>query len=118
MQDNKKTKNYVEQRDGLRAERSLAVRHRLVRQGRKIVDGAWSRSETSNMSVSGLLFVSPVEYKVADRIELEIVLTEMIEIYSGLAEVLRVSHLPGGGYQIAVKYIDDRKRSRPARRHL
>lgn len=108
----------VERRNGIRADRVVAVRHRLVKSGGKSrAPVTWSLSETKNMSVSGLLFLSPMAYKVGDVLELEVVMSGMIDIYNGQAQVVRVAG-SGHSYEVAVKYIEKKVPARPAKSHL
>lgn len=107
----------VERRDGVRANRVIAVSHRLVRRGKRAVNSVWSLSTTRNMSVSGLLFMSPVAYKAGDLLELEVVMSGMIEVYCGPAQVVRVVESSAASFDIAVKYVELKARSRSASRH-
>ncbi len=108
-----------ERRNGERAVRVVAVRHRLIKRGAKKLDAIWSLSTTKNMSISGALFMSPVEYKKNDFLDLEIVMSGVIDIYKGKAEVVRAVQ-SGPSFDVAVKYIKlEQKKpvSRSAKKH-
>ena len=111
-------KNFVDRREGVRANRVVAVKHRLVKRSGKKQPGVWSLSSTKNMSVSGLLFMSPVPYKLGDMIELEVVISGVIEIYNGLAKVIRIHESSGRSFDVAAKYVEVAFKRRPAKSHL
>lgn len=103
-----------ERRSGERAARVVAVRHRLIKRQAKRIDDVWSLSNTKNMSFSGVLFMSPVEYKQGDLLDLEIVMSGIIDIYRGKAQVIRVV-ASGSSFDVAVKYVDvNLKEKKPA----
>ncbi len=103
-----------ERRSGERAVRVVAVRHRLIKRGAKKLDAIWSLSTTKNMSISGALFMSPVEYKRKDLLDLEIVMSGVIDIYKGKVEVVRAVQ-SGPSFDVAVKYIDMKQKRSIAR---
>lgn len=111
-------KKGIERRGSLRASRVVAVKHRLFKRGRNKSESVWSLSSTKNMSVSGLLFMSPVPYEPGDVIELEVVMSGMIDIYSGLAQVVRIHESSATAFDVAAKYVEVKFKSRPAKRHL
>jgi hypothetical protein len=98
--------NYEERRDSIRAKRIVTVKHRRVKHKGKSVNGKWQVSLTENMSLSGLLFVSPVGYDKGDVIEIEVVMSGILDIFKGFGEVIRSSSQKGGHYYIAVRYVD------------
>jgi hypothetical protein len=121
MKSGKRSKSIEERRQGLRADRVIALQHRLVKRGGRKAEAVWSLSTTRNMSYSGLLFMSAQPYKEGDVIELEIVLAGMIDIYNGLAEVVRVRSIESDQYDIGARYIhvkfQPRTASRKAKTH-
>ena len=98
---------YVEERrDSIRAKRIVSVRYRLVkRQGRK-ASGPWQVSLTQDMSASGLLFVSAINYDKGDWVEVQVVMSGILDIFNGFGQVVRSTRQKGGFYYVAIKYVD------------
>ena len=113
-----KEQELIDRRNGVRANRVIAVKHRLIKRGSRKQATVWSLSTTKNMSVSGILFMSPVEYHVGDHIELEVVLSGMIDVFNGTAEVVRARAASFNSFDIAAKYIEPKIKNRSAKRHL
>ncbi len=84
------TNSVEDRRHGVRVKRVIAIRHRLYKRNRKISEGEWTLSTTEDMSISGILFVSPNEYKSDDIIQLEVKLSGILDIFNGYAKVVRV----------------------------
>ena len=96
-----------------RAPRILSIRHRLHKRKGNTVDAPWYVSMTQDMSVSGILFKSAAPYLIDDIIELEVVLSGVLDIFRGFARVVRVEKGKAGvGYPIAVTLIDLKKKVR------
>ena len=96
-----------ERRRAIRAPRILSIRHRLHKRKGQVVDYPWYVSITENMSVSGILFNSAAPYFVGDTIELEVVLSGVLDIFKGYAKVVRVQKKDSGViYAVAVTLID------------
>ena len=108
-------KSYEERRDSVRAKRIITVRHRVVEHNAKKVDSMWQLSTTENMSLSGLLFVSALSYHVGDVVELQVVMSGVLEIFNGYGKIIRSSRNKGGYYLVAVKYVNLKTRKRPAK---
>ena len=98
--------NFEERRDCIRAKRIVTVRHRLAKHKGRPVKGHWQMSVTEDMSLSGLLFVSAIAYEKDDTVELEVVMSGLLDIFKGYGQVVRFTREKGGHYYIAVKYID------------
>jgi len=111
-------KNIVERRAAVRADRRLAIQHRLFRSNSRKFNAEWLLSTTKNMSVTGLLFISHVPYKVGDIIELEVTMSGVIEVIKGFAKVVRVVKGTPQSYDIAVKLVELKARSRSAKSHI
>ncbi len=107
--------NYEERRDSVRAKRIITVRHRLVKHHNRKVDSMWQLATTENMSLSGLLFTSALPYHVDDIIELQVVMSGILDIFNGFGKIVRSSRNKGGYYHVAVKYVDLKSRRRPAK---
>lgn len=99
-------KETQERRDSVRTRRIITVRHRLVKHKNRQVNGAWQTSVTENMSLSGLLFVAPVAYQVGDHLEVEVVMSGILDIFKGYGEVVRLVRHKAGHYHVAIKYVD------------
>jgi hypothetical protein len=111
-------KSVAERRAAVRANRTLTIQHRLFRSHSSKFVTEWLLSTTKNMSVTGLLFFSHVPYKVGDIIELEVTMSGVIEVLKGFAKVVRVIKNAPVSYDIAVKLVDLKPRSRSAKSHL
>jgi len=108
--------SFDERRDSIRAKRIITVRHRLVKHNNRKTDSMWQLATTENMSLSGLLFVSALAYHLGDIVELQVVMSGVLDIFNGYGKVVRVSHKKGGHYHVGVKYVDLKpKRHRPAK---
>lgn len=97
---------YDEKRDSIRAKRIVTVHHRLAKHKGKKVSSPWQVSMTENMSYSGLLFVSAIEYEQGDLIEVEVVMSGVLDIFKGFGEVVRSVKNKNKFYHIALKYVD------------
>ena len=109
------SKSYEERRDSIRANRIITVRHRLVRRKKRKALSIWQVAATENMSLSGLLFISALPYESGDIVELQVVMSGILDIFNGYGKVLRVSRKRGGAFQVAVKYVDLKTKRRPAK---
>ena len=108
--------SFEERRDSVRAKRIITVRHRLVKHNGRKAEGMWQLASTENMSLSGLLFVSGIPYHIGDVVELQVVMSGVLDIFNGYGKIVRFSRNRGGYYQVAVRYIDLKARSRSAKR--
>ena len=102
-----------ERRDSVRAKRIITVRHRLVKHAGRKVSSPWQMSVTEDMSLSGLLFVSAIPYEKGDLVEVEVVMSGILDIFNGYGEVVRLSHSKGKHYYIAIKYVDLKHKTKP-----
>ena len=107
--------SHEERRDSIRANRIITVRHRCVKHGSKKVNGTWQISTTENMSLSGLLFVSALNYAVGDIVEMQVVMSGVLDIFNGYGKVMRTSRNKGGYWHVGVKYVDLKPKPRPAK---
>lgn len=108
-------KSFEERRDSIRASRIITVRHRLARHKKRKAQSIWQVATTENMSLSGLLFTSALPYECGDVVELQVVMSGILDIFNGYGKVLRVSRKRGGAFQVAVRYVDLKTRRRPAK---
>lgn len=108
----------IERRNGERVSRVVAIRHRLIKRGGRKAPSVWSLSTTKNMSHSGLLFLSAVPYRKGDVLEIQVVMSGVIDIYRGLAEVMRVTEVGNTSFDVGVKNILPKRPPRKAKTHL
>ncbi len=109
-------RSFEERRDSARARRIITVRHRLVeRKDAKRVESQWQLSTSENMSLSGVLFVSVSTYSIGDIVELQVVMSGVLDIFNGYAKVMRVVKHKGGYFHVGVKYVDLKLKKRPAK---
>lgn len=112
--------SFEERRESIRAKRIVSVQHRLYKHKGKKVVSPWQVSMTEDMSFTGLLFVSAVAYEVNDIVEVKVVMSGLLDIFKGYAQVVRQIKRKGDFYHIAVKYVDFKKpktKSRSAKSH-
>jgi hypothetical protein len=111
-------KKVLERRGAIRAKRRLAIQHRLIRSRSKQLLTEWSLATTKDMSVTGILFTSNVPYRVNDVVEVEVTMSGVIEIFKSFARVVRVIKNNTSTFDIAIKLVDLKPRSRSAKSHL
>lgn len=111
----------AENRKSIRAERSFDIRHRLSKQNRQRVIEPWIMSKTKDISSSGICFASPVLYQKDDILDIEVMTAGIIEVYKGLAKVVRIQE-QWGHYYTALMFIEKKdivpKKHRYAKKHL
>jgi len=110
-----KKNSFEERRDSVRAKRIITVRHQLVKHNNRKVKSAWQLATTKDMSLSGLLFVSAVPYHLGDILELQVVMSGVLDIFNGFGKVMRASRNKAGYYQVGVKFVDLKSKRRPAK---
>ena len=101
-----------ERRQFVRAKRILSVRHRLHQRKGRPMHEFWYLSTTEDMSVNGLLFTSAMPYIKGDIVEIEIVMSGVLDIFRGFGRVIRVTKKESGAfYNVAVQYVDIKGKS-------
>lgn len=113
-----KKKTDQERRGSVRADRVVAIRHRLHQAAVKKSEDHWGLSTTKNMSLTGLLFWSESPYKIGDIVEVSVTMSALIDIFQGFAEVVRVVERSASSYDIAVRFVQMKTASRRAKSHL
>ncbi len=86
----KKT-DFKEKRRHARARHVVTIYHRLHRKAEasaSLLD--WNLSLTENISAGGVLFDSAVRYAPGNILDLRIVMSGALDIYSGLGKVVRI----------------------------
>jgi len=105
-----------ERRQGIRAKRVLAIQYRLFKRNRKKAEHEWQLSTTHDMSYSGVAFFSGLTYASGDILEVRIAISGILDIYDGLAEVVRVSKKKKDAfYLVAVMLTGPKPRKRKAK---
>ncbi len=103
----KAKQNTMERRQAVRAKRVLSIQFRLVKSRSKNADTRWYISSTHDMSAHGVAFLSEVPYRIGDIIELNTVMSGVIDVAKGYGQVKRVEEKArGAAYLIAVKFIN------------
>ena len=113
-------RNSEERRKYIRAKRILSIRHRLSqRAGKMGEDDLWHMSLTEDMSAGGILFTTNILYEMGDILEIQIVMSGVLDIFRGYGRVIRVEKKPRGAfYHIGVEYTDLKPRRRKAKSFL
>lgn len=95
-----------ERRSAIRAQRILSIQYRLVKSKSRISDKHWHLSTTHDMSASGLSFLSDIDYRVDDVLEMQVVMSGVLDVFKGYGQVVRVDKKDTGSFCfIAVKFI-------------
>ena len=106
----------TERRQAIRAKRVLSIQYRLLKSRSVILDKSWHLSTTQDMSIGGLTFYTECEYRIGDIVELHVVMSGVLDIFSGSARVLRIEKKKNGAFQlVAVKFIESKDKSRNAK---
>ncbi len=99
--------NFLERRSWVRAKRVLSIEVRVVRTGRVKADRSWYLTTTQDMSLGGLSFYADREYLVGEAIELQVIMSGILDIFKGFAEIVRIEKKEGAAhFLVAVKFID------------
>jgi hypothetical protein len=110
--------NPKERRQHLRAKRILSIQYRLVKGRGRQAERTWRLSTTQDMSVFGLAFLSEVSYVMGDVLEIKVVMSGILDIYSGLAKVVRIESKKTAAYDlVAVRLMGSKARTRHARNY-
>ncbi len=99
-----------ERRQSSRAKRILSIQYRLAKgQSSKDRDVRWHLSTTHDMSAMGLSFLSDVPYQIDDVLELQVVMSGILDIFKGHARVMRIEKKETGVYfLIGLEFVEDR----------
>jgi len=105
-----------ERRNAIRAKRVLSIEYRLIKSKLKKFDGEWHLSTTENMSTNGIGFYTEYEYRVGDILEMNVIMSGILDIFKGLGEVVRVEKKKTGSYFfIALNLTEASGKSRNAK---
>ncbi|MEW5894549.1 MAG: PilZ domain-containing protein [Candidatus Omnitrophota bacterium] len=94
-----------ERRQHIRVPRALAMQYRLKKSRQKGADtNTWHLSMTSDMSANGIAFESAVPFLPGDVLELQVVMSGVLDVVKGHGKVVRVEEkIPGKIYIVAVE---------------
>ncbi|HPB69072.1 MAG TPA: PilZ domain-containing protein [Candidatus Omnitrophota bacterium] len=107
-----------EMRQALRAKRILSIQFRIVKTRIRKADKRWHLSTTHDMSFLGLAFFSDIPLHVDDIIEMNVVMSGILDIFKGYGQVVRVEKKAAGVFfLIAIKFVDYKRalRNKPSR---
>jgi len=97
----------LERRSSIRAKRVLSIQYRLLRSTKKNIDSSWHLSTTQDMSLGGLSFITDIEFKKSDVIELHVVMSGILDIFNGEAKIVRVAKRKTANYfVVGVKFMN------------
>lgn len=106
----------LERRSFARAKRVLSIEFRLVKSKRRNVDSMWHLSTTEDMSFGGLAFYTENEYRMGDTLEVRVVMSGVLDIYSGYGKIVRMERKKTGSYfLVAVKFLGMKVKNRNAK---
>jgi len=104
-----------ERRSAIRAKRVMSVEYRLVKSSTKKKDKKIYLSTTQDMSVGGVSFYTENEYRTGDVLEIRIVMSGVLDIYTGQGKVVRVEKKKTGSYYlVGIKFLNGHSSSRKA----
>ena len=100
-------KPYTEdRRQTLRAKRILSIQFRIVKSKVRNYHPEWHLSTTHDMSYSGLAFLSDIPVQVDDILELNVVMSGILDIYKGFGKVVRIEKKETGAfYLVGIKFV-------------
>lgn len=106
----------TERRQFTRANRVMSVQHRLFKRNGKKINDQWHLSASQNMCINGVLFGSDVPYLVNDIVELRVVMSGVLDIFTGLGRVVRVDKKKLGAFYLIAVCLDSFRKTRTARK--
>ena len=103
--------NIDERRRWVRAKRVLSIQYRLTKSKSKKFDTKWDLSMTEDMGLGGLAFHAHQEYHVGDILEMKVVMSGVLDLFSGYAEVVRIQKNKNTSFsKLGVKYMEKTKK--------
>ena len=105
-----------ERRGGARANRVLSIEYRLHGTKAKNADKAWHLSTTQDVGSGGLSFYSDHEYRLGDVLEIRLVMSGVLDIFKGVARVIRVERKQmAASHLTAVQFAPRKSKARISR---
>lgn len=112
-----RTNKTKERRSSIRASHVLSLKYRITKSSRKKFDKSWKLTMTEDMSSDGISFYSDYEICKGDILDIHVVMSGVLDIYKGKAEVARVrKSSKSTNYFVGVKTIPTKTKKRPAKR--
>ncbi len=106
-----------EKRHAIRAKRILSIQYRVVKTKVKNADKRWHLSTTHDMSFLGLAFFSDVPLHVDDVLELNVVMSGILDIFKGYGKVVRVEKkVTGAFFLVAIRFVELKKTTPKSRK--
>lgn len=98
-------KEKTERRRHVRVERALAIQFRIKKSTNPKADkDTWHLSMTTDMSANGVAFESAVPFGINDILELQVVMSGVLDVVRGEGKVVRVEEIqPNELYLVAVE---------------
>ena len=94
-----------ERRAAIRAQRILSIQYRVVATKSRNTDKHWHLSTTHDMSATGLSFLSDIAYRIDDVLEMQVVMSGVLDVFKGFGQVVRIDKKDTGSFCfIAVKF--------------
>ncbi len=105
-----------ERRRAVRAQRILSIQYRVVSTKTRNSDKHWHLSTTHDMSATGLSFLSDIVYRIDDVLELQVVMSGVLDVFKGYGQVVRIDKKDTGSFCfIAVKFVKSPRAERAPR---
>lgn len=106
-----------DRRQAIRAQRILSIQYRVVSTKSRNTDKHWHLSTTHDMSANGLSFLSDVVYRIDDVLELQVVMSGVLDVFKGYGQVVRIDKKDTGSFCfIAVKFVPSARMSATRRK--
>lgn len=107
-----------ERRRYVRAKRILSIQFKLAKGQRRGVDRSLGLSTTQDLGTGGLSFYTDREYCAGDILDLHIIMSGILDIYKGQAQVVRISRKKSGAcFLAAVKFIEKEQTQKRNRKY-
>ena len=109
----------AERRTWVRAKRVLSIQFRFVKGISHESKHIWHLSTTQDMSMGGLAFYTDREYHAGDLLEVKVVMSGLLDIFNGQAQVVRVEKKRTGAYFFtAIRFVESKIKKRKAKVYL
>ena len=109
----------AERRTWVRAKRVLSIQFRFLKGVSHESKHIWHLSTTQDMSVGGLSFYTDREYHAGDVLDVKVVMSGLLDIFNGFAQVVRVEKKRTGAFfLVAIKFISNKIKPRKAKAYI
>ncbi len=107
-----------ERRRHIRAKRILSIQFKLAKGQKRRVDRSLGLSTTQDLGAGGLSFYTDREYCAGDILDLHIIMSGVLDIYKGQAQVVRIGRKKSGAcFLAAVKFIEKEQTQKRNRKY-